>query len=50
VHECERYPLGWHFEHAKLRYVCSPPGMRGWLNVAFFHARVGEWHDAHDEP
>jgi len=39
-------PDGWHLLQAKLRYVCSPPGIDGCLNVALLHARLGEWHDA----
>jgi len=43
------YPLGWHFTHAKLRYVCSPP-VDGWRNVADLQATSGLWHEAQDEP
>ena len=43
-------PEGWHFEQLKLRYVCSPPGTRGWRNEALDQARLGEWHDAHAVP
>jgi hypothetical protein len=33
---------------AKLRYVCSPPGIDGWRNVALLHERLGLWQLTHD--
>jgi hypothetical protein len=35
---------------AKLRYVCSPPGMRGCVNVALPQELLGEWQFAHVVP
>jgi hypothetical protein len=30
--------------HDQLRYVCRPPGIDGWLNVALLNGRLGVWH------
>ena len=36
--------------HGQVLYVCCPPGIRGWLKVAFAHGVPGEWHEAHFVP
>ena len=41
---------GWHLVQAKLLELCSPPGMRGWLNVALDHDLLGEWQFWQVEP
>ena len=36
--------------HGHVLYVCSPPGILGWLNVALAKGTLGVWHDAQVVP